>query len=46
MIVRTTPYLPDEIAAVVSLRAQVEGLKLGEGVVDRLSKVGTDSSLR
>ena len=46
MIVRTTPYLPDEIAAVVALRAQVEGLKLGEGVVDRLSKVGTDSSLR
>jgi RuvB-like protein 1 (pontin 52) len=46
MIVKTTPYSSEEIAAVVSIRAQVEGLRLGEGVLDKLSEIGTKSSLR
>ncbi|KAI0368391.1 RuvB-like helicase 1 [Pilatotrama ljubarskyi] len=46
LIVRTAPYEKDAIAKVVQLRANVEGLKLGEGVLDRLAQKGVDSSLR
>jgi len=46
MIVKTEGYSEDEIAKVVQLRANVEGLKLGEGVLDRLAKEGEKSSLR
>lgn len=43
---RTAPYEKDAIAKVVQLRANVEGLKLGEGVLERLAQKGHESSLR
>ncbi|KIJ98254.1 hypothetical protein K443DRAFT_133513 [Laccaria amethystina LaAM-08-1] len=46
MIVKTDGYTRDQIGKVVQLRATVEGLKLGEGVVDRLAVEGEKSSLR
>ena len=46
LIVRTTPYDKDAISKVLLLRANIEGLKLGDGVLDRLAKKGVDSSLR
>ncbi|KAM5537776.1 hypothetical protein V8D89_008544 [Ganoderma adspersum] len=46
LIVRTEPYNKDAISKVLQLRANVEGLKLGEGVLDRLATRGADSSLR
>jgi len=46
MIVKTDGYTRDQIGKVVQLRATVEGLKLGEGVADRLAAEGEKSSLR
>ncbi|KAH9936775.1 RuvB-like helicase 1 [Epithele typhae] len=46
LIVKTMPYNQDAIAKVLQLRANIEGLKLGEGVLDRLAAKGSDSSLR
>ena len=46
LIVKTDPYTTEEVAKVVQLRANVEGLKLGEGVLDRLAQEGDRSSLR
>ncbi|KAH9884292.1 TIP49 C-terminus-domain-containing protein [Cubamyces lactineus] len=46
LIVRTTPYEKDTITKVVQLHANMEGLKLGKGVLERLAQKGHDSSLR
>ena len=46
LIVKTVPYSRDEVKEVLKLRAQVEGLELGEGVLDRLSQDGERGSLR
>ncbi|CAL1702013.1 unnamed protein product [Somion occarium] len=46
LIVKTDGYKRDEVAKVVQLRANVEGLKLGPGVLDRLALEGEKSSLR
>ncbi|RDX48507.1 RuvB-like helicase 1 [Lentinus brumalis] len=46
VIVRATTYNKEEIAKVLQLRANVEGLQLGEGVLDTLAQKGVDSSLR
>jgi hypothetical protein len=46
LIVKTDPYNQDQIAKVLQLRANVEGLKLGQGVLDRLSAEGEKTSLR
>ncbi|TFK22784.1 RuvB-like helicase 1 [Coprinopsis marcescibilis] len=46
MIVKTESYTPEQIAKVVQLRANVEGLKLGSGVLERLASEGEKSSLR
>ncbi len=46
MIVKTETYSKDEIAKVLQLRANVEGLKLEEGVLDKLALEGERSSLR
>ncbi|KAF9267362.1 RuvB-like helicase 1 [Marasmius fiardii PR-910] len=46
MIVKTENYTRDQVARVVQLRANVEGLKLSEGVLDRLATEGEKSSLR
>jgi RuvB-like protein 1 len=39
-------YTRDQVAQVVQLRAAVEGLKLGEGVLEKLAGEGERSSLR
>ncbi|KAH9952346.1 TIP49 C-terminus-domain-containing protein, partial [Russula compacta] len=46
MIVKTDGYTRDQVGKVVQVRATVEGLKLGEGVIDRLAVEGEKSSLR
>ncbi|EAU82356.1 RuvB-like helicase 1 [Coprinopsis cinerea okayama7 len=46
MIVKTDAYNTEQIAKVIQLRANVEGLKLGPGVLDRLAAEGEKSSLR
>lgn len=46
LIVKTDTYTREEIAKVVQVRANVEGLKLGSGVLDRLASDGERSSLR
>jgi RuvB-like protein 1 (pontin 52) len=40
LIVRTTPPSPGELQRVLALRAQVEGIKLGEGVLPLLAERG------
>ncbi|KZV81668.1 DNA helicase [Exidia glandulosa HHB12029] len=46
LIVKTVPYSRDEVGQVLKLRATVEGLQLGEGVLERLSAEGEKGSLR
>ena len=46
LIVKTDGYTRDQVAKVVQLRANTEGLKLGEGVIDKLAIEGEKSSLR
>ncbi|KAF8970941.1 TIP49 C-terminus-domain-containing protein [Flammula alnicola] len=46
MIVKTDNYTRDQVGKVVQLRATVEGLKLGAGVIDRLAGEREKSSLR
>jgi RuvB-like protein 1 len=44
--VKTDSYSTEEVAKVVQLRANVENLRLGPGVLDRLASEGERSSLR
>lgn len=46
MIVKTNSYNREEVGRVVQLRATVESLKLGEGVLERLAEEGERASLR
>jgi RuvB-like protein 1 len=46
LIVKTDSYSTDDVAKVVQVRANVEGLKLGAGVLERLATEGERSSLR
>lgn len=46
MIVKTESYTTEQIAKVLQLRANVEGLKLGAGVLEKLASEGEKSSLR
>lgn len=46
MIVKTDGYTREQVGKVVQLRANVEGLKLGSGVLERLAEEGEKSSLR
>jgi RuvB-like protein 1 (pontin 52) len=46
LIVKTSTYTRDEVGKVVQIRAQVEGLKLGSGVQEKLAEEGEQSSLR
>jgi RuvB-like protein 1 (pontin 52) len=46
MIVKTDGYNREQVARVVSVRANVEGLRLGTGVLDKLASEGERSSLR
>ena len=46
LIVKTEPYDKAQVAKVVQVRAGVEGLKLGPGVLDKLAAEGERASLR
>jgi RuvB-like protein 1 len=46
MIVKTDGYNRDQVGKVVGLRANVEGLRLGAGVLERLALEGEKTSLR
>jgi RuvB-like protein 1 (pontin 52) len=46
MIVKTDGYTRDQVGKVVQLRANIEGLRLGNGVLDRLAAEGEKASLR
>ena len=46
MIVKTESYTTQQIAKVLQLRANVEGLKMGAGVLEKLASEGEKSSLR
>ncbi|KAF8124705.1 TIP49 C-terminus-domain-containing protein [Boletus edulis] len=46
LIVKTDGYNRGQIAKVVQIRANVEGLKLGPGVLDRLAEEGERGSMR
>jgi hypothetical protein len=46
MIVKTDGYTHDQVGKVVQLRANIEGLRLGNGVLDRLAAEGEKASLR
>lgn len=46
LIVKTEPYSRQEVAAVVQLRAQVEGLNFAPAVLDRIAGEGEKGSLR
>jgi len=46
LIVKTEAYKRDQIAQVVQVRASVEGIQLGAGVLDRLAVEGERASLR
>ncbi len=43
---KTDVYKRDEIARIIQLRANVEGLQLGVGVLDKLAAEGDRASLR
>lgn len=43
---KTEAYSREQIGKVVQMRANVEGLKLAPGVLDRLAVEGEKSSLR
>lgn len=46
MIVKTEGYTREQVAKVVQLRANIEGIKLAPGVLDKLAADGEKSSLR
>ena len=46
LIVKTDGYNREQIAKVVQLRATIEGLKLGPGVLERMAEEGERGSMR
>ncbi len=46
MIVKTEPYDRTQVSKVVQVRAGVEGIRLGPGVLDKLAAEGERASLR
>jgi RuvB-like protein 1 (pontin 52) len=46
LIVKTDGYNREQIGKVVQLRANVEGLKLGPGVLERIAEEGERGSMR
>jgi RuvB-like protein 1 (pontin 52) len=46
LVIRTTPYLIDEIVSIVDIRARVEGLKLAESALVALGEIGKRTTLR
>ena len=46
MIIRTLPYAKDEIVKILTIRAQVEGIKIDEEAMHSLGEVGVQTTLR
>lgn len=46
LIVKTETYTREQVGKVVQLRAAVENLQLGPGVLDKLAEEGEKASLR
>lgn len=46
LVIRTTPYTPDELAAIIQLRAATEGLRVDADAVAALSATGQRTGLR
>lgn len=46
LIVKTETYTQEQVGKVVQIRANVEGLTLGEGVLEKLATEGEKGSLR
>lgn len=46
LIVRTSPYHPDEIKIILQSRVKIEGLAISDAALDALTQKGTQTSLR
>ncbi|KAJ8902269.1 hypothetical protein NDN08_006676 [Rhodosorus marinus] len=46
MIIRTQPYSLEEVAQILAIRAQVEGISLGDDALPALAEIGGRTSLR
>lgn len=46
MIIRTLPYSQDEVVKILSIRAQIEGIKLDANSVEFLGEIGVKTTLR
>ena len=46
LIIKTTPYAEDEVRAILTIRANVEGLELTPEALEALSKLGSKTTLR
>lgn len=46
LIIRLLPYSVQEMISIIAIRAATEGIKLGEGTLERLGDIGSKTSLR
>mmetsp|Transcript_21528 Transcript_21528/g.87831 ORF Transcript_21528/g.87831 Transcript_21528/m.87831 type:complete len:456 (-) Transcript_21528:1380-2747(-) len=46
MIIRTQPYSLEEVAQILAIRAQIEGISLGDDALPALAEIGGRTSLR
>ncbi len=46
MIIRTAPYTIQEIAKILAIRAEAEGVKVDDDALAELSRIGETASLR
>merc|ERR1712188_8906 len=46
LIIRTLPYLPEEMMQIMHIRASVEGLSIDESAISSLAEIGGKTSLR
>lgn len=46
LIVRTLPYSPEEMIQIISIRASVEGIEVDSDGMEKLSEIGSKTSLR
>ncbi|KUO86886.1 MAG: TATA box-binding protein, partial [Thermoproteus sp. JCHS_4] len=46
VIIRTRPYGDSEVREIIRIRAEEEGIKLGDDALERLTKIGVEESLR
>lgn len=46
LIIRTLPYAQDEVVKILTIRAQIEGIKVEDDAMQKLGEVGVQSTLR